>query len=1285
MAVPDTLKGFRTQFLYTLYRVIIDSEKQHIFVPEGREDLDVYEDGRIVETIQIKNLKNPIHYSDLSSPAKTTSFFQRGIDTLKQNSDARLTLASFGPIGKDLLEPRTVLRNIKSKPELKKYANDLIDSFKIDKIDEEEIGSKINAILKKDFPAFNPKKEISYLLEWIYEKAERGQRFTREDLVRHLYSFIEFESSQKAYGTQIGLSIKSIFNEQDLSSLDQVALRNEFSEGVSTRPEHILLDCDRIRPAILDSITSGFQRNNIVVLHGISGQGKSTVCYRYLKDYHSLSFEVSNIGSNNIASIIASISQIIEGLEIPALLYFDVTPGSNDWVKIIKEFSQYRNVKFLISIREEDWINSQPLLNGYTSYNEISLKLSRAEAQGIFNDNLIQKTTRLFDEIWETLGEDVPLLEFMYYVTHGMKLRDKIKSQYLTLSRETKKILYRITIARSLDAYIDKSALMQALSIDSIDLEENLNKIIGEYFYLTQNNLFVDIHPVRTEILRNIMCGEDKQSFIRDSLSFLKDADIKNTTTYIKRLVGFGMTKDELLSFIQSTDSVKPGLFCGACRAMIWIGAREYGEKNKTVANRLKEFVGNGWTIFIPVNYSGSDVMTVFYDLPDANKEYLREIELLRNEFTDQSDIFKPLKDWLSVNPHSLMMRKPKDLLEVCRLINMLHLEGLENLITIIGNFPAFYDSFSASELAEILQALKLSNQFNEYWPAIEKIFIRKIRLERKLYYLQITETEVRALTSIGLIKGFDKYIVNSQNTNISTYINDNIVEICQLFRKAFPEKFKFNIEIKNGLFTPLLINTEKHIDKNNLPLPECILVRNYVCEFYNEFERYNSGSSLIGNIVEMFALYDKACQKTSFLFNHFWSSRKITNSLFQDMISCIEQATSFVMMDVPSKIAELEDSVLKPILQTPAENKYYNLKGLHNEATQLKTRLDNYFIQMQQAITSSFENGIVRLSKSNLLDAVLCQQNLCDSIMRFADEESRTALIANLRQYKNRLIKLWLQWEYICRIPQKPINDKILTDRYNNIKNSLIGKLIGYIKSEFDSMGYAVSTTLLDGNLKIRAEYSDYLLSAQLLPTLRNALLEFVNKYEFESTQRLIVCTELASISLHGMYKSSSGKLYNIEGNGITIKSDCIFLLNEDTYSLFQYTQDTYDLSHEGIKQIHSLNVLTNLLRVLSSQLSDLNYIVVANDAIGINLLHDLKAEYQGIDDNIKDAIEGVNIFITNMDSCICRELLEEIKNKFLGIIDLGWQEHLDELTELTNYLDTNLLFLKASIVDEL
>ena len=339
----------------------------------------------------------------------------------------------------------------------------------------------------------------------------------------------------------------------------------------------------------------------------------------------------------------------------------------------------------------------------------------------------------------------------------------------------------------------------------------------------------------------------------------------------------------------------------------------------------------------------------------------------------------------------------------------------------------------------------------------------------------------------------------------------------------------------------------------------------------------------------------------------------------------------------------------------------------------------------MQQAMTSSFENGIVRLSKSNLLDAVLCQQNLFDSIMRFADDGSRTALIANLLQYKNRLIKLWLQWEYICRIPQKPINDKILTDRYNNIKNSLIGKLIGYIKSEFDSMGYAVSTTLLDGNLKIRAEYSDYLLSAQLLPTLRNALLEFVNKYEFESTQRLIVCTELASISLHGMYKSSSGKLYNIEGNGITIKSDCIFLLNEDAYSLFQYTQDTYDLSHEGIRQIQSLNVLTNLLRVLSSQLSDLNYIVVANDAIGINLLHDLKAEYQGIDDNIKNVIEGVNIFITNMDSCICRELLEEIKNKFLGIIDLGWQEHLDELTELTNYLDTNLLFLKASIADEL
>lgn len=53
MAVSDTLRGYRTQFLYTIYRVLTSNEKElEVFRPEGMEDLDVLVEGRVKECIQ---------------------------------------------------------------------------------------------------------------------------------------------------------------------------------------------------------------------------------------------------------------------------------------------------------------------------------------------------------------------------------------------------------------------------------------------------------------------------------------------------------------------------------------------------------------------------------------------------------------------------------------------------------------------------------------------------------------------------------------------------------------------------------------------------------------------------------------------------------------------------------------------------------------------------------------------------------------------------------------------------------------------------------------------------------------------------------------------------------------------------------------------------------------------------------------------------------------------------------------------------------------------------------
>ena len=61
-------------------------------------------------------------------------------------------------------------------------------------------------------------------------------------------------------------------------------LSNQFQQGMSARYEHILAGCDIPRCRWLDRISAGFKNQSVVIVHGASGQGKSALAYRWLRD-----------------------------------------------------------------------------------------------------------------------------------------------------------------------------------------------------------------------------------------------------------------------------------------------------------------------------------------------------------------------------------------------------------------------------------------------------------------------------------------------------------------------------------------------------------------------------------------------------------------------------------------------------------------------------------------------------------------------------------------------------------------------------------------------------------------------------------------------------------------------------------------------------------------------------------------------------------------------------------------------------------------------------------------
>ena len=68
---------------------------------------------------------------------------------------------------------------------------------------------------------------------------------------------------------------------------NQEQLEREFSQGVSAHPTHIRHDLDFKRNYWLEKIQTVIESKGVAIIKGVSGQGKSTLSYRYLIDTYS--------------------------------------------------------------------------------------------------------------------------------------------------------------------------------------------------------------------------------------------------------------------------------------------------------------------------------------------------------------------------------------------------------------------------------------------------------------------------------------------------------------------------------------------------------------------------------------------------------------------------------------------------------------------------------------------------------------------------------------------------------------------------------------------------------------------------------------------------------------------------------------------------------------------------------------------------------------------------------------------------------------------------------------
>ncbi len=222
--------------------------------------------------------------------------------------------------------------------------------------------------------------------------------------------------------------------DEEIAAQERENLSYEFYRGISARYEHILAAVDQPRPTKLNEIAERFREHRVVIVHGASGQGKTTLAYRYLHDYvpHYQRFQVQVVEGRQHAVNLANalIAQAKESDRAIAV-YVDVAPSDVGWEELVKQLSHHRTIQTLVTIREEDF-RRVSISGTELQFAPVELTFDRSEAAEIYH--FLTETQRPphildFEDAWTRFGGEGPLMEFVYFVTQGDSLREKLRQQ----------------------------------------------------------------------------------------------------------------------------------------------------------------------------------------------------------------------------------------------------------------------------------------------------------------------------------------------------------------------------------------------------------------------------------------------------------------------------------------------------------------------------------------------------------------------------------------------------------------------------------------------------------------------------------------------------------------------------------------------------------------------------------------------------------------------------------------------------------------------------------------
>ncbi|HPE55742.1 MAG TPA: hypothetical protein P5514_14055 [Bacteroidales bacterium] len=1211
----SALKGYRVQFLYSLFRILSYSDSESEFHPEGQfEDLDIYnENNEILEVIQVKSYSNILTLSSILSN-NDNSFIKRALKAYQENGSPKIKLISFGAVNADIknLGEKNYSKNfIKKLKKLGLNENEikiLQDHFEFEIVDEHSLKKEIVSHIEKWNSFADIRITLDLLLYWVYHAAEKQNYITPKLFKEQFDKICRFERERISFHKTYNSLISPLINDIESENVD--ALKSDFYKGISATYKHILANVDVLRVEKLNSIEKQFKDSNIVFIHGASGQGKSTLAYRYLNEncIDSTVFELKHLPEEIqiIYEIIDSLEGISKGIKFPITIYIDVEPGNKEWIHIIKELASKKNFNFLITIREEDW-NSIEVSDEFV-FSEIELLFEYEEAELIY-ESLNHYNTDLrfidFNDAWETFGGRGPLLEFVYLITQNESLSAKLKSQInkirsdsSTLGNEKIKILRYIVLA---DCYGSKIKLKEFNSFlnlqnDILFLTELLKK---EYLIkLTGDNTFiVGLHPVRSGIIKELLFDNEihvASDFMLEAIAFVADNTILN---FIRN--GFrysSLSVEKLLDRLRSYTPMKWQAYLLIFKSLLWKGISDYLNKNIEFIEQIYADYNKGWITV--ANFDFADVIekgSLMQSSDIFSEEQRHYAQTINEKFSSKKEVFFYCLSWLdSIEQIELDARNKDDWDAFGLFLFWLHHLNKNEIIIDFESFE--YEKYLNIQPVEIISHVlyslkKYNKQSQKVSSTVESLFLKKLSQDFNIISI---DQENNSINCHYLIDILDEQI----DTDESDFIHAKSIKLIELLRFAFPDKESYGTKAighKFSFLPDLYDSSIKQIPRDRLPLKPLVEINSTYINLFSYTKRPKSWNDYVDLILLKRLTFVRVLKKLVYAFkeSHRQKNYEPLRLYVLDYVKIKEEINKMVTPQLPRNVAdewgEFGENDSRDKSRPAISYKLY--RELDKSFDSVFTYLDTFLWQSANVIISKiksltekteFDTNTARVSLvSNLFGAYegisAFQEHFRNRFLKFSNEKELQRIEREELINISALCFLYRQFIFSNNFLQGNI-ENIAIKRISDTDSALRNKITNGFRDLSKELNVKFKVDF-DNKAKrciISSDSDSAIESLEILRIAYNKLFDLLEQPDYNSIKYLVLNTKYPTFY---MLLLVSGKTIN--SKWYEFKT---YNLREKTFEeLEQFNLIPQDIP-EDIKSVYKLEEWNTKLRAFKN-----------------------------------------------------------------------------------------------------